>query len=79
MLTFGELAHQYALPQRLMQNLYQAGWHQPSAVQQQAVPALLAGRELLVVAPTGGSACTPCSAQYHSSVCPGHQRICPHP
>eukprot|EP00891_Asterochloris_glomerata_P007849 jgi/Astpho2/7849/Aster-06135 len=53
MLTFGGLAHQYALPQRLMRNLQQAGWHQPSAVQQQAIPALLAGRELLVVAPTG--------------------------
>lgn len=60
MLTFGGLAHQYALPQRLMRNLQQAGWHQPSAVQQQAIPALLAGRELLVVAPTGGPACTLC-------------------
>ena len=79
MLTFRELAHQYALPQQLMHNLHQAGWHQPSAVQQQAIPALLAGRELLVVAPTGGPAYTLRRAQYHGSVCPEHRSTCPHP
>ena len=42
----------YVLP-ALQQGLQQAGYHEPTPVQQQAVPLSLQGRDLVVLAPTG--------------------------
>jgi hypothetical protein len=41
------------IPQKLMAHLAESGWHTPTPIQRQAVPALLNQRELLAVAPTG--------------------------
>ena len=51
--SFAELQQQYSLPRRLLQNLPDNGWHVPTPIQRQAVPALLAGQDLFAVAPTG--------------------------
>ena len=40
-------------PRRLLSNLAESGFRDPTPIQRQAVPALLAGRELLAIAPTG--------------------------
>eukprot|EP00887_Chlorella_sp_A99_P000722 scaffold5.g722.t1 len=42
-----------AAPRRLLRNLAESGFAEPTPIQRQATPALLAGRELLAIAPTG--------------------------
>jgi superfamily II DNA/RNA helicase len=42
------------IPHKLLLHLSEHGWHTPTPIQRQAVPALLGQRELLAVAPTGG-------------------------
>ncbi len=38
-----------------MAKLEEHGWHEPTAIQRQAIPILLDGRDLFAVAPTGQS------------------------
>jgi ATP-dependent RNA helicase DDX52/ROK1 len=45
--------HIVGLSRHLMRHLEENGWSTPTPIQRQAIPALLAGRELLAVAPTG--------------------------
>lgn len=52
--TFAELGSQHRCSQRLMANLEENGWQEPTAIQRQAIPALLDHKELFAVAPTGG-------------------------
>ena len=51
--SFAELGSQYSCSHRLMANLEENGWQEPTAIQRQAVPALLDHKELFAVAPTG--------------------------
>jgi ATP-dependent RNA helicase DDX52/ROK1 len=51
--TFAELRERHAAPPRLLENLGLGGFAEPTPIQRQAIPALLDGRELLAVAPTG--------------------------
>ncbi|KAK9817077.1 hypothetical protein WJX72_009194 [[Myrmecia] bisecta] len=51
--TFDELGSKYGLSKRLQQNVAELGFSEPTPIQRQAVPALLAGRELFAIAPTG--------------------------
>lgn len=53
--SFDELSTMYKCSKRLMAKLDEHGWHEPTAIQRQAIPALLKGRELFAVAPTGQS------------------------
>lgn len=51
--SFAEVREKYSCGSRLFANLEALGFPGPSPVQAQAIPALLKGRELLAVAPTG--------------------------
>lgn len=51
--SFKQMVTKHAVPSGLVRMLQQCGFDQPTPIQRQAVPALLAGRELLAVAPTG--------------------------
>ncbi|GIL60887.1 hypothetical protein Vafri_15716 [Volvox africanus] len=51
--SFAELATRYKVSRRLVAALRRAGFSSPTPIQRQAIPALIAGRELLAVAPTG--------------------------
>lgn len=50
---FSQLASRYDVSPRLLHQLNQLGYHEPTPVQQQAVPLMLERREVLVCAPTG--------------------------
>ena len=49
----GHMADSYALQPWLRRNILEAGYHELTRVQMQAVPLLLCGREVLACAPTG--------------------------
>ena len=51
--SFQQLVTKHSVPTGLVRILHESGFDQPTPIQRQAVPALLAGRELLAVAPTG--------------------------
>ncbi|KAM9788500.1 putative ATP-dependent RNA helicase DDX52 [Neosynchiropus ocellatus] len=51
--TFEELQSEYRLSARVVQNLRDAGLESPTAIQMQAIPLMMHGRELLACAPTG--------------------------
>ncbi|KAK9822019.1 hypothetical protein WJX74_000975 [Apatococcus lobatus] len=51
--SFEELLASDAISTRLQHNLRASGFQEPTPIQRQAVPALLAGREVLAAAPTG--------------------------
>ena len=51
--SFAELDTAYNCSKRLLAKLDERGWHEPTAIQRQAMPALLQGRELFAIAPTG--------------------------
>ncbi|KAL3162808.1 hypothetical protein ABBQ32_009266 [Trebouxia sp. C0010 RCD-2024] len=51
--SFAELEGLYGCSKRLLAKLEEHGWHEPTAIQRQAIPILLKGRELFAVAPTG--------------------------
>ncbi|EEC05033.1 DEAD box ATP-dependent RNA helicase, putative [Ixodes scapularis] len=51
--SFEELAPRYKLSQTLLRNIASLGYKEPTAVQRQAIPAMLERRELLCCAPTG--------------------------
>jgi ATP-dependent RNA helicase DDX52/ROK1 len=51
--SFGQLASVLGAPAGLLSNLTAAGYSEPTPIQRQAIPALVGGRELLAVAPTG--------------------------
>uniref|UniRef100_A0A090X7C7 Probable ATP-dependent RNA helicase DDX52 n=3 Tax=Ixodes ricinus TaxID=34613 RepID=A0A090X7C7_IXORI len=51
--SFEELAARYKLSQTLLRNIASLGYKEPTAVQRQAIPAMLERRELLCCAPTG--------------------------
>jgi superfamily II DNA/RNA helicase len=49
---FAELSARFGAPRRLLTCLAAEGWAEPTPIQRQAVPALMAGQELLAVATT---------------------------
>ncbi|KAM4546594.1 putative ATP-dependent RNA helicase DDX52 [Fundulus diaphanus] len=51
--SFEELRSEYRLDPRVLQNLRDAGLSAPTAIQMQAIPLMMHGRELLACAPTG--------------------------
>ncbi|XP_028824501.1 probable ATP-dependent RNA helicase DDX52 [Denticeps clupeoides] len=51
--TFEELQQEYQLDPRIIQNLRDAGFQSPTAIQMQAIPLMMNRRELLACAPTG--------------------------
>ena len=51
--SFADLGGVYKCSKRLLAKLEEHGWHEPTAIQRQAIPTLLKGRELFAVAPTG--------------------------
>jgi len=51
--SFKELDTKLKAGPRLLANIVAAGFSQPTPIQRQAIPCMLAGRELLAVAPTG--------------------------
>ena len=51
--SFDELFTKKAMSSKLRHNLRVSGFQGPTAIQRQAVPALIAGREVLAAAPTG--------------------------
>ncbi|XP_006833689.1 PREDICTED: probable ATP-dependent RNA helicase DDX52 [Chrysochloris asiatica] len=51
--TFQQLDQEYKINSRLLQNILGAGFQVPTAIQMQAIPVMLHGRELLASAPTG--------------------------
>lgn len=51
--SFADLESKHGAPRRLLGNLLDAGFREPTPIQRQAVTALLARRELLALAPTG--------------------------
>ncbi|DBA94458.1 TPA: RNA-dependent ATPase rok1 [Trebouxia sp. C0004] len=53
LVNFNDLSSRYKCSKRLMAKLEEHGWHEPTAIQRQAIPILLEGRELFAVAPTG--------------------------
>lgn len=53
--TFADVRDKYSCGSRLFANLESLSFPGPTAIQAQAIPALLKGRELLAVAPTGCS------------------------
>ncbi len=55
LVNFDDLSSRYKCSKRLMAELEEHGWHEPTAIQRQAIPILLEGRELFAVAPTGQS------------------------
>ena len=63
---FPELWAQKGLPKRLRRNVAACGFVDPTPIQRQAIPLLLAGQEVLAVAPTG-AALGVLSLQHHRS------------
>lgn len=53
LLNFNDLSSRYKCSKRLMAQLEEHEWHEPTAIQRQAIPILLEGRDLFAVAPTG--------------------------
>ena len=53
MQSFEELLASKVISSRLQHNLRASGFQEPTPIQRQAVPALMASRELLAAAPTG--------------------------
>ena len=51
--SFTELQTMYNAPSRVLKNLCDGRFVEPTPIQRQAIPCLLLGRELLAVAPTG--------------------------
>lgn len=51
--SFAVLQQHFEASNRLLRNLAQGGFEEPTPIQRQAIPALLKGREILAVAPTG--------------------------
>ncbi|XP_033027758.1 probable ATP-dependent RNA helicase DDX52 isoform X1 [Lacerta agilis] len=51
--TFEQLAKEYSVHPKIMQNIEAAGFQTPTPIQMQAIPVMLHGRELLACAPTG--------------------------
>jgi len=51
--TFEDLRTAHGLGRKMLERLREAGFHEPTPIQRQAIPILLEGSELLAVAPTG--------------------------
>ncbi|XP_003340257.1 probable ATP-dependent RNA helicase DDX52 [Monodelphis domestica] len=51
--SFQQLDQEYKIHSRLLQNILNAGFQNPTPIQMQAIPVMLHGRELLASAPTG--------------------------
>ncbi|XP_014600706.1 PREDICTED: probable ATP-dependent RNA helicase DDX52 [Polistes canadensis] len=51
--TFDELLTEYQVSQKLLDNMKQCGYEEPTPIQMQAIPVLLQNRQLLARAPTG--------------------------
>lgn len=48
-----QLVTRYGGGRHLLENLAAGGWANPSPIQRQAIPALVGGRDVLGIAPTG--------------------------
>lgn len=51
--SFDELLTEYEVSKKLLENMEQCGYEQPTPIQMQAIPILLQGKQLLASAPTG--------------------------
>lgn len=51
--SFAEMGVRFKAAKKLLANISAGGYGEPTPIQRQAIPALLGGRELLAVAPTG--------------------------
>lgn len=51
--SFAEIGMRFKAAKKLLANISAGGYGEPTPIQRQAIPALLGGRELLAVAPTG--------------------------
>lgn len=51
--SFEQLRTQYHCKLGLLSNLVDSAFHEPTPIQRQAIPCLLAGRDVFAVAPTG--------------------------
>nr|XP_050857631.1 probable ATP-dependent RNA helicase DDX52 isoform X2 [Vespula vulgaris] len=51
--TFDELLTEYQVSKKLLNNMKECGYEQPTPIQMQAIPVLLQNRQLLACAPTG--------------------------
>ncbi|KAM4701736.1 putative ATP-dependent RNA helicase DDX52 [Discoglossus pictus] len=52
-MKFEQLIEEYKIHPRVLQNLKDAGFKEPTPIQMQAIPVMLHGREILACAPTG--------------------------
>ena len=77
---FAELRKKRRFYARLLDNVAACGFAEPTAVQRQAIPLLMARREVMAVAPTGAKIASaglrrrPVAALYFSGVCLQHDR-----
>lgn len=55
--SFAEMGVRFKAAKKLLANITAGGYGEPTPIQRQAIPALLGGRELLAVAPTGEGQC----------------------
>lgn len=51
--SFEELRTQYKCKMKLLSNIVDCGFHEPTPIQRQAIPCLLEGQDVFAVAPTG--------------------------
>jgi ATP-dependent RNA helicase DDX52/ROK1 len=51
--TFEQLSERYNLSDDLLQNVRKAGYSEPTAIQMQAIPAMMEGHQVMACAPTG--------------------------
>lgn len=51
--TFSEMPISASIKQILLKNIEESDWKEPTPIQMQAIPILLANRDLLASAPTG--------------------------
>jgi ATP-dependent RNA helicase DDX52/ROK1 len=51
--SFADLGPRFGAPDPLLARLHHEGWHEPTPIQRQAIPALVGGHEVMCVAPTG--------------------------
>lgn len=51
--TFEQLSERFGISSHLMANVLKAGYEVPTPIQMQAMPAMMAGRQVMACAPTG--------------------------
>jgi len=51
--SFEQLSERFGVSSRLLENVRKAGYEAPTPIQMQALPAMMAGRQVMACAPTG--------------------------